>query len=120
MSEAVSAPTRDDISAAIAEKAWKDEAFHKEVLANPNKVYEQYLGQPVPTGVTIKVLEDTATTVHFVLPAKPANAGELSDAELEDVAGGVTPTVIVLSAAGTFVSGITFKLSIQTAKKNGW
>ena len=120
MSGSAAAPSRDAISAAIAEKAWKDEAFHKDVLANPNKVYEQFMGTPVPPGMTIKVLEDTPTTVHFVLPAKPANAGELSDAELEDVAGGVTPTVIAVSAAGTFVSGITIKLSVQVGKKNGW
>ena len=108
--------TRDQISAAIAEKAWKDDAFHKEVLANPNKVYEQHIGQPLPPGMTIKVLEDTPTTVHFVIPAKPAHAGELSDAELEDVAGGVTPTGLVASAT---VAAFT-AVSTAIGKKYKW
>lgn len=80
--------TRDRIGAAIAERAWKDESFHRAVLANPNKVYEEQVGQPPPPGVVIKVLEDTADTVHFVIPAKPPAPGELTDAELEGVAGG--------------------------------
>ena len=105
--------TRDQISAAIAEKAWKDEAFHKEVLANPNKVYEQHMGQPLPPGVTIKVVEDTPNTVHFVIPARPAHAGELSDSELENVAGGATPISLVLSvtlnAATSIVAAVASK-----------
>jgi hypothetical protein len=108
--------TRDQISAAIAEKAWKDEAFHKEVLANPNKVYEQYIGKPLPAGMTIKVVEDTATTVHFVIPGKPANAGELSDAELENVAGGITPTGLVASAV---LSAFT-SVATSIGKANNW
>lgn len=79
---------RDEIGAAIAGKAWKDPAFHAAVLANPHKVYEEHVGEPVPHGVTIKVLEDTASTVHFVLPARPPAPGALSDDELESVAGG--------------------------------
>ena len=119
MPEAAGEISRDQISAAIAEKAWKDEAFHKEVLANPNKAYEQYLGRPVPAGMTIKVVEDTPNTVHFVIPAKPANAGELSDSELENVAGGLTPTFIATFAAASFVGQITASMAIEGTKK-GW
>lgn len=113
MSEAAAPMTRDQVAAAIAEKAWKDETFHKEVLANPNKVYEQYLGHPVPNGMTIKVLEDTADTVHFVLPAKPANSNELSDDELEAVAGGATPLGLAAVAAITFVGSFTIKVGLH-------
>ena len=103
--------TRDQIAAAIAEKAWKDEAFHKEILANPAKLYEQHFGEPLPPGMTLKVLEDTATTVHFVLPAKPANAATLSDAELEQVAGGATPAFAV--AGVTFIGTFTIKVGLH-------
>jgi hypothetical protein len=123
MSEAAS-PTRDQISAAIAEKAWKDEAFHRAILADPNKLYEEHFGQPVPAGLKIKVLEDTADTVHFVIPARPAKTGELSDAELEDVAGGVTPTLIIgpialslFSVAGSAAIGYNNE---QRASGGGW
>lgn len=80
--------TRDDIAKLIAEKAWKDQAFHRAVLVDANKALEQQVGQPVPAGITFKVLEDSANTIHIVIPAKPANAGELLDSELEGVAGG--------------------------------
>ena len=41
----------------------------------------------VPAGFTLKVCEDTADTSHLVLP--PATDAALSDADLEQVAGGV-------------------------------
>jgi hypothetical protein len=120
MSDAA-APTRDQISASIAKRAWKDEAFHKAVLADPGKVYEEHFGKPLPPGVTIKVVEDTANTVHFVLPAKPAGSGELSDAELEQVAGGISPTIIAVGAFALFAGGIGVQIGIEKGKSDlGW
>ena len=110
--------TRDQIAAAIATKAWKDDAFHKEVLADPNKAYEHHTGQKLPPGLTLKVVEDTPNTVHFVIPARPPAAGELSDAELENVAGGVTPTLVLLGGAGAFFS--TTAVAGVTKKSGGW
>jgi hypothetical protein len=75
----------------VIAKAMKDEAFRQELLSNPKAVLERELGVTLPQGVTIQVHEDTPTTLHLVLPMKP-QAGEpqeLSDAELEQVAGGV-------------------------------
>jgi len=120
MSGAATSPlTRDQISALIAKKAWKDEAFHQEVLANPNKVYEQHGGQPLPPGVTIKVLEDTPNTVHFVLPVKPPAAGELSDAELETVAGGTSPLIPMSVVTAMDLTAVTVK-GVQAGVENGW
>jgi hypothetical protein len=117
MSDAApAAPTRDEISAGIARRAWRDEAFHKAVLADPAKVYEEHFGQPLPPGVTVKVLEDTANTVHFVLPAKPAKVGELSDDELEQVAGGLTPTFIAAAAGAGFVANISAAIVVEKYK----
>lgn len=109
--------TRDEISAGIARRAWRDEAFHQAVLADPGKVYEEHFGKPMPPGVTVKVLEDTANIVHFVLPAKPASVGELSDTELEQVAGGISPTWIALAAGGGFVASIAAAAVVETYKK---
>ena len=89
MSAAPPLALRDQISAAIAAKAWKDEAFHRAVLEDANKAIEQYTGQPLPAGLTVTVVEDTPTQVHLVLPVRPQSAGALQDAELETVAGGV-------------------------------
>jgi hypothetical protein len=96
MSTIASAPiTRDQISIEIAKKAWHDEAFHKAILSDANAVYEKELGRKLPAGIKIKVLEDDAHTVHFVIPQKPANAAELSDQDLEAVAGGSKASLIV-------------------------
>lgn len=83
---------RDQIGAAIAEKAWKDDEFRRAVLADANKIYEEKTGKRLPPGLTIKVLEDTETTIHFVIPARSVETGELTDAELERVAGGTQVT----------------------------
>jgi hypothetical protein len=42
-------------------------------------------GIATPEGMTIKVLEDTASTAHLILPEPPA---ELSEAELDQLAAG--------------------------------
>jgi hypothetical protein len=65
----------------LVARAWGDEAFKARLLA------EQ--GIPVPPGVEVWVHENTATAVHLVLPPGPPRVKvELSDAELEAVAGG--------------------------------
>ena len=69
----------------VVAKAWQDEAFKQRLLANPQAVLQEH-GIAVPDGVTVRVVEDTAETKHLVLPTNPA--GELSDDELERVAGG--------------------------------
>jgi hypothetical protein len=48
------------------------------------------LGGKLPAGVQVKLLEESADTFYLVLPAKPdrAPAGQLSNQQLEAVAGG--------------------------------
>ena len=45
-------------------------------------------------GVEVRAVENTASVFHFVLPAKPTGGGELSDADLERIAGGIPPAQI--------------------------
>ena len=70
----------------IVAKASKDKAFRAALLSNPNAAIEKELGIKLPQGVKIKVVEDSASQVHLVLP--PASDGALSDAQLKNVAGG--------------------------------
>ena len=69
----------------IIAKAWSDPAFKAELLADPHKVLTA-AGMALKPGVTIKVVENTDTLHHLVLPPKPT--GELNDADLDKVAGG--------------------------------
>ena len=56
-------------------------------MADPKAAIKAETGVTVPAGFTLKVCEDTADTSHLVLP--PATDAALSDADLEQVSGGV-------------------------------
>ena len=60
-------------------------AFGKELLRDPRAAIEQALGVSIPAGITIKALEETPDTMYIVVP--PMAGGELSDADLDIVAG---------------------------------
>ena len=72
----------------VVAKAWRDPAFKAKLIADPQAVLRE-AGMAVPAGVTVKVVENTATHLHFVLPPKPT--GKLSDEALDEVAGGAGP-----------------------------
>ena len=54
----------------LVARAWQDEAFKQRLLADPQAVLQEH-GLPVPAGKTVRVVEDTADTMHLVLPPKP-------------------------------------------------
>ena len=66
-------------------KCWSDEGFKKKLLADPAGTLKAQ-GMDVPAGVTIQALENTDKVFHLVIPAKPT---DLTDADLDKVAGGV-------------------------------
>ena len=82
--------TRRDIEARLITRAWKDAAFAAELRRNPRAAVEAELERvgiaATLDRVDVKVLEETPTTLYLVIPAKPA--GVLSDAQLEQIAGG--------------------------------
>jgi hypothetical protein len=87
--------TPRELEAHLIARAWKDEAFKQELLSNPTAVVERELrelspGATLPQYVQIHVLEETPTTRYLVLPPRPsavADAAQLSDQELAQVAG---------------------------------
>ena len=70
----------------VLARAWQDEPFKQRLVADPRAVLREQ-GIVVPSGQAVRVVENTAETVHLVLPPKPAD-GELSDEQLDQVAGG--------------------------------
>jgi len=66
-------------------KAWSDEAFKKRLLADPKAAMKE-VGMDAPEGVEIEVVESTQEKAYLVIPPKPV--GELSDEDLDKVAGG--------------------------------
>ena len=83
-------PNKQEFEAKLFEKAQTDQAFRKRLLADPKATVSGELGVPIPDGITIRVIEDDSATVTFVLPPNAATE-ELSDAELDAVAGGMAP-----------------------------
>ena len=79
----------------LAARTWADPAFKARLLADPISVLAEQ-GIAYPPGVAVEVHENTPTTLHLALPPKPTD--ELSDEQLDTVAGGA------LSTAGTAFS----------------
>ncbi len=105
MSEGVSLK---ELENQLIAKAWQDEAFKEELLRNPRETFIRELQlQGFPDTIDVQVLEETPKTLYLVLPMKPdvADNGELSDAELESVAGGIWG-FIAYSAVKTLIGGI--------------
>jgi Nitrile hydratase, alpha chain len=71
----------------VIARAWADPAYKATLLSDPQSALAE-AGVKVPAGGKVRVVEDTADTKHFVLPAPPADAGQLSEEDLEKVAGG--------------------------------
>jgi nitrile hydratase alpha subunit len=69
----------------VIAKAWREPAFKAKLIADPRAILAE-AGVAIPADVTVKVLEDTTTHLHFVLPPKPT--GQLSDEALDAVAAG--------------------------------
>jgi hypothetical protein len=109
---------RRDLETALIEKCWKDPQFREQVVSDPKGTLEQHLGKKLPPQVNIFIHQEDANTVHFSIPPAPADLAELSDADLERVAGGTDITVAIVATAiglaGTFALSVTVKGSDQS------
>jgi hypothetical protein len=77
----------------LIEKSLQDEAFRRRLMEDPKGVVEEELGTRLPGEVRVVAVEETQDTIYLVLPSASADGetGELSDQELEVVAGGRDP-----------------------------
>jgi|tagenome__1003787_1003787.scaffolds.fasta_scaffold20612318_3 hypothetical protein len=71
----------------IIERSVSDPAFRRKLQTDAAGTLME-AGLTVPNGVTVKVVEDTESIVHIVLPP-PVPIGALSDRELDSIAGGL-------------------------------
>ena len=68
----------------VIAKAWSDADFKARLLANPAQTL-QAEGIEIPDGVKVNIVENTTEQFYFVIPNR---SGELSEEDLDKVAGG--------------------------------
>ena len=85
---------RAEVERRIVQRSIEDEAFRRRLVEDPKGAVEEELGTSLPEGVRVEAVEETQDTIYLVLP-NTSMAGregvELSDRELESVAGGIEP-----------------------------
>jgi hypothetical protein len=97
---------------AMVRRSTTDRAFRDQLLTNPRAAIATFVGKPeheIPAELDFAVVESHATAT-IVLP-DPVNA-ELSDSELETVAGGSDPvTIAACIMLGIFIIDEGIKIS---------
>jgi hypothetical protein len=123
MAERAQTVTRHDLEAKIVKRCWEDEAFRKEFTTDPAGAFVKYLRIPAAGLPTITVHQEALGTWHIVLPERPANPNELSEEDLEKVAGGVLTgplcLLATLSAAATAAS-VSASASVVITLDKDW
>jgi hypothetical protein len=78
--------SRGEVQDLLIKFAAENPQYRQELLRNPKGLIERQFNTSLGN-INIKAIADTADTVHVAVPYV-ASAGELSDADLERVAGG--------------------------------
>ena len=80
--------SRGELNDLIAGFATQNPKYREALQNDAKDVITRQLNADLPASVKVSVVEDTTDTMHIVLPHVPAEGDELSDADLESVAGG--------------------------------
>ena len=85
--------TRAEVERSVVQRSIEDEEFRQRLLDDSKGTLEQELGDRLAESTEVRVVEESADTIYLVLPSTSVvggEGGELSDQELEAVAGGLT------------------------------
>jgi Nitrile hydratase, alpha chain len=90
MTEATGDDSRAEMERRLIQRSLEDEDFRQRLLAEPRAAIEQEFGSRLPESVEVLAVEETSEIIYLVLPSSSptGQGGELSDQELEAVAGG--------------------------------
>ena len=103
--------TRGQIQDLVGKFAAENPKYRTALINDAKSTIEKQLNTTLGS-VNVKAVADTADTVHVIIPYAAAE-GELSDADLERVAGGkqdITANCLVLG--GTAVSNTVMQLNL--------
>ncbi len=112
------AVTRRELETALIQKCWKDPAFRREIIADPRGTLEKYTGHKVSEAVNIYIHEEDGNTIHLSIPPAPSNLAELSDEDLEKVAGGTDIAATMILTGGAAAGSVLFGAS--ATQSQGW
>jgi hypothetical protein len=101
----------DNIEKQIIIKAQENPDFKQRLLNNTKEVFEEELGQKLPEDLEIIAVQQSPQKIYITLPMnRDELAPELSQEELEAVAGGGTPAIGIIGtiiAGGEYVNSLT-------------
>ncbi|MGB5631323.1 MAG: NHLP leader peptide family RiPP precursor [Waterburya sp.] len=72
-------------------KAWEDDKFKQELLANPKAVYAREFSHEVPDNLVFEIVEESLDAIKILLPVNPflkIQSEKLSEEILDAIAGG--------------------------------
>ena len=91
--------TRGEVQDLLAKFAVENPRYRQALVSDPKSVIERQLNTSLGN-VKVKAVVETADTVYVVVPHIPSE-GELSDADLEKVAGGKNDIDAQCSVSGS-------------------
>ena len=95
-----------DAMQAILRRSATDTAFRSLLLTDSRAALSQFSGREVPSDLNVKFIEKQGQAT-YVLPAPVDPAAELSEAELETVAGGSTFLIpIAIGSSGECIVSV--------------
>ncbi|MGK0189172.1 MAG: hypothetical protein ACI9R3_004989 [Verrucomicrobiales bacterium] len=104
--------TRDEIEEIVIENATKYPKYREALLTDPKKIVETQLNNTLPDNVTVEIVQESAGKIYIRLPHLIADGSELSDEDLEQVAGGKDDTYSCNESIGGFNTRNEFSASV--------
>lgn len=84
--------SRSELNELIVKEVLSNDNFRKRLLRDPKATLADFIGTEIPENVKMNILVESPEQFYFVLPpgVYPEAGDELSEKELEQVAGGIT------------------------------
>ncbi len=76
---------QNELWAQVVARAWSEPDYKARLLSDPKAALEEETGVSLPESLNVRIIEEGSDEVALVLPKNPA---ELSEEDLEGVAGG--------------------------------